>query len=167
MSEISDLFLQTMKDKFTEVMNLGRSALDQVQSDEHFSWLADAESNSIAILVHHLSNNMKSRWTNWLTDDGEKPDRNRAAEFRREQQYSKQQILEMWDRGWHYLLTGLAEATADELTNDIIIRGQAVNVVKAIQTQFQHAAYHVGQIVFLVKHIENDRWENLSVPRDK
>jgi hypothetical protein len=129
----------------------------------------DAESNSIAIMVKHLSGNMRSRWTDFLTTDGEKPDRNRDTEFEQPPE-TRVELLEMWERGWKYLFDALKAITDEDMARTVTIRTEPHSVMQAINRQLTHYAHHIGQIVFLAKHLTTKltgTWDSLSVPRGR
>ncbi|HSD71433.1 MAG TPA: DUF1572 family protein [Thermoanaerobaculia bacterium] len=136
-------------------------------SDADFFRQIDPESNSVALVMKHIAGNLRSRWTDFLTTDGEKPDRNRDTEFERSESDTKDRILERWESGWRTLFEALAPLTDDDLLRTVAIRGEPHTVVQAINRQLTHYASHVGQIVFLAKHLAGDRWKTLSIPRGK
>ena len=144
---------------------LGEQAIAQV-SDAGLTAALDAESNSISIIVKHLSGNMRSRWTEFLTSDGEKPWRNRDSEFEAPPQ-TRADILAAWEAGWKALLETIASLTEADLARTILIRGERHSVMQAINRGVTHCCYHVGQIVFLAKHLASDRWKPLSIPRGR
>jgi hypothetical protein len=144
---------------------LGERAIAQA-SDEAITAALDAESNSIATIVKHLSGNMRSRWTDFLTSDGEKAGRNRDGEFEAPPP-SRDEILALWESGWKVLLDTLASLSDADLNRAITIRGERHSVMQAINRGLTHTCYHVGQIVFLAKHFSSDRWTCLTVPRGK
>jgi hypothetical protein len=156
----------TIKD-FRDVKALGERAIAQISDERRLNVRLDEESNSIAIIVKHLTGNMRSRWTNFLTTDGEKPDRNRDGEFDVDTAMSRDDLLAEWDRGWQLVFDALTSLTADDLLRKVTIRGQEHTVLEAISRQLAHYNCHVGQIVFLAKHLESERWQSLSVPRGK
>jgi hypothetical protein len=121
----------------------------------------DAESNSIAILVTHLSGNMVSRWTEFLTTDGEKPNRRRDAEFEPPETMTRAELKAAWERGWACLFSALDGLTPADLLATVRIRGDELSAMEAIIRQFDHYASHIGQIVFLAKHLEWERWRSL------
>jgi hypothetical protein len=136
-------------------------------SDEDLVAALDSESNSIAILVKHLSGNMRSRWTDFLSSDGEKPDRDRDAEFA-SPPVTRGELLATWERGWSCVFNALEALTDADVVRTVRIRNEPHSVVQAINRQVAHYAYHVGQIVFVAKHltaVRTGRWESLSVPR--
>ncbi|MBL8231006.1 MAG: DUF1572 domain-containing protein [Bryobacterales bacterium] len=148
---------------FRQYKKLGDSAMAQV-TDEHLFTALDAEMNSIAILVKHMAGNMRSRWTDFLTTDGEKPDRNRDTEFE-DPPANREQLLALWEQGWAILFDALGALTEADLSRTVTIRGEAHSVMMAINRQVAHYAYHVGQIVLLAKHFRGAQWNSLSVPR--
>jgi hypothetical protein len=142
---------------------MAEGAMAQATDAELQSTL-DPEMNSIAILVKHLSGNMCSRWTDFLTSDGEKPTRNRDCEFE-EPATSRAEMMAQWEKGWNLLFAGLEPLTDADLTRTITIRGEAHSVLQAINRQIAHLSYHCGQIVMLAKHFRSESWKSLSVPR--
>src|SRR5260370_11733127 len=125
--------------------------------------ILDAESNSIAIIVKHMAGNMRSRWRDFLTSDGEKPDRNRDTEFE-SPATTRAELMEQWSAGWNWVFGALEPLSDADLTKTIYIRGEAHSVMQAINRQVAHYSYHVGQIVFLAQHLCADSWKSLSVP---
>jgi hypothetical protein len=144
---------------------LGDRAMAQVTDEQLFLKLDD-EANSIAIIVKHICGNMRSRWTDFLTTDGEKPDRNRDSEFA-EPATTRQQLLEQWESGWAVLFGALEPLSDADLCRTVTIRGEAHSVMQAINRQVAHYPHHVGQIVLLAKHYACDHWQSLSVPRNR
>lgn len=161
----SQHFLDVTLADFRATKRLGQRAMEQLRDDE-VNWSPDGESNSIAIIVKHLSGNMISRWTDIFTTDGEKPDRNRDTEFEGSVGDTTA-LMEIWERGWSRLLETLESLTPDDLERTILIRGEPHTVVQAIIRQTSHYAYHVGQIVFIAKHLRSEGWQTLSVARGK
>ena len=149
--------------RFKEYKRLGDKAMAQLSDDEMLKQPNEA-SNSIAIIIQHMHGNMVSRWTNFLTEDGEKPWRSRDAEFEK-QQLSKEKLLAMWEEGWKVVLDTLQSLTADDLLKTITIRTQPLIVVDAINRQLGHYSYHVGQIVYLAKWMKENQWQSLSIPK--
>jgi len=158
-------YLQDSIDLFHYYKKLGDLAMAQCP-DEGLLATLDAESNSIAIIVKHMSGNMRSRWTNFLTSDGEKPDRHRDTEFEAPPK-TRAELIELWDRGWKYLFDALAALSDADLVRTITIRTEPHSVMQAINRQVAHYSYHVGQIVFLAKHAAADKWQALTVPKKK
>jgi hypothetical protein len=133
-------------------------------SDEQLDIALDAESNSIAVIVKHITGNMLSRWTDFLDSDGEKPWRNRDCEFEAPPQ-SRAALMELWECGWGALFGAFESLTESDLTRKVTIRGEPHSVMQAINRQLAHYPYHCGQIVFLAKHFAHESWHSLSVPR--
>jgi uncharacterized damage-inducible protein DinB len=147
---------------------LGERAMAQCPDEGLFTTL-DAESNSIAIIVKHMAGNMRSRWMDFLTTDGEKPDRNRDTEFE-EPPKTRAALMELWERGWKYLFDALEPLNEEDLTRTVTIRTEPHSVMQAISRQLAHYAHHVGQILFLAKHLtftKTGKWESLSIARGK
>lgn len=150
---------------FRYYQQLSERAMAQA-TDEQLLTLIDPESNSIGLIVKHLAGNLRSRWTDFLTTDGEKPDRDRDAEFV-DPPATREALLKMWNEGWDCLYFALSQLTDADLTRTIHIRGEAHSVTQAIHRALGHCAYHCGQIVMLAKHFQSERWESISVPRGK
>jgi hypothetical protein len=163
--EFTSSYLKDSIHLFTYYKRLGDRGMEQVPDDGLFATL-DAESNSIAIIVKHVAGNMRSRWTDFLTADGEKPDRNRDSEFEAPPA-TRAELLAMWESSWKLAFDALAPLTDADLTRSIPIRGEAHSVMQAINRNLTHTAYHVGQIVYLAKHFAGPEWKTLSVPRGK
>jgi len=162
MDELDRHYLQTVIREFELLKRQAEAALEQV-SDDQLNVALDPESNSLAVLVKHLAGNMRSRWTDLLTSDGEKPDRNRDSEF--EGTLTRAELLALWERGWATLFAAIRPLTAEELMRTVTTRGKTHSVLKGICVQQSHYASHVGQIVFLAKHLAGGRWKTLSLPR--
>jgi hypothetical protein len=163
--EFTDSYIRDAVRVFRMYKRLGEGALAQI-SDEELTIALDPESNSIAIIVKHMGGNMCSRWTDFLTTDGEKPDRNRDAEFRAPAR-TRVELMGQWDAGWKCVFDALAPLTDGDLGRTVVIRNQLHSVMQAVNRQLAHYCYHVGQIVFLSKHFASDHWTSLSVPRGK
>jgi Protein of unknown function (DUF1572) len=161
----TDTFLKDSLDLFRYYKELAERAMAQCPDEALFRAL-DAESNSIAIIATHMAGNMRSRWTDFLTSDGEKPDRNRDTEFE-DSPKSRAELLELWERGWKYVSDALVPLSDADLTRTVTIRGEPHSVMQAINRQMAHYSYHIGQIVFLSKHFAADHWSALTVPRGK
>jgi len=158
-----DHYLESAKKQFNQYKMLGEKAMLQVPEEKLF-WQFNPESNSIGSIVKHLRGNMLSRFTDFLTTDGEKPWRNRDSEFENDLK-SKDELFSKWNEGWKCLSGALAPLTAEDLLKTIYIRNEKHSVMEAINRQLTHYAYHVGQIVFLGKMICNEKWESLSIPK--
>ncbi|HEY2747193.1 MAG TPA: DUF1572 domain-containing protein [Polyangia bacterium] len=148
---------------FRHYKKLGDGAIAQCPDDKLTATL-DAESNSLAIVVKHLAGNMRSRWTDFLTSDGEKPDRDRDSEFEAPPA-TRAELVALWERGWAVVFGALEPLIDADLGRTITIRGEAHSVMQAINRQVAHYAYHVGQLVFVAKHFAGAGWKTLSVPR--
>jgi hypothetical protein len=164
---------EVMRDYLTDALKsfkahkkLAEKAIDQVRDDELFVTL-DEEANSIAVVMKHMAGNMISRWTDFLTSDGEKPDRQRDLEFVIEPHTTKDDVLAYWQRGWQCVFDAIEPLTIADLDKKVFIRGEEHSVVQAINRQMTHYAYHIGQIVFLAKHFRSSGWKSLSVPRNR
>jgi hypothetical protein len=158
-------YLEDSLEVFRTYKKLAERAMAQVSDEQLFTAL-DEENNSIAIIVKHMAGNMRSRWTDFLTTDGEKPDRNRDSEFV-EPAGSRAELMEMWERGWGYVFAALGALTDADLGRTVTIRGEAHSVMQAISRQIAHYANHVGQIVLLAKHYAGSGWEALTIPRNR
>ena len=135
--------------------------------DRQFFELIDPDANSIAIIMKHVAGNMRSRWTDFLTTDGEKPDRNRDAEFEREGGDTRHEIVARWEESWRLLLDTIASLQPGDLGRTVTVRGEPHTVVQAINRQVSHYSAHVGQIVLLAKHFAGTNWQTLSMPKRK
>lgn len=162
---IEQLFLDSVIKRFKEYKVLGEKTFSQL-NDEEMHFQANKESNSIAVIIQHMHGNMLSRWTNFLTEDGEKEWRKRDDEFELHQ-FSKQQLIEKWNEGWKVFLDTLESLTANDLSKTITIRSQPLNVVDAINRQLAHYSYHVGQIVYIGRWIKQSEWQSLSIPKNQ
>ncbi len=145
--------------------SLAEKALAQI-SDEDFFRQIDAESNSIAIIVKHIAGNMRSRWTDFLTSDGEKPTRDRDGEFIAHNA-TRADYMKEWNEGWQLVFDTLAPLSNADLERKVMIRGEAHSVMQAINRQVAHYSNHIGQIIFLCKHLSADHWKAVPIPRTK
>lgn len=148
---------------FAYYKKLAERAMDQVADADLFTAI-DGEANSIAVIVKHMAGNMRSRWTDFLTSDGEKPNRNRDSEFE-DPPATRSGLVALWESGWDCLFSALRPLTDADLASTITIRGEKHSVLQAINRQLAHYPHHVGQIVLLAKHFAGDRWQPLSIPR--
>ena len=151
---------------FRYYKKLAEGAMTQI-SDEEFFRTLDSESNSVAVNMKHMAGNMLSRWTNFLTTDGEKPERNRDMEFVMLPETTRDEMIAYWERGWKCVFDAVEPLRPDDLMRTVRIRGQDHTVVQAINRQLAHYAYHAGQIVYLAKHFRSSEWQTLSVPKNK
>ena len=145
---------------------LAEKAIAQLKDEELFVTL-DEEANSVAVIMKHMAGNMFSRWTDFLTTDGEKPDRNRDMEFVIEANTTKDEVLDYWERGWACVFAAIEPLTPADFEKKVMIRGEEHTVVQAINRQLMHYSYHIGQIVFLAKHFRSKDWISLSIPRNQ
>lgn len=158
-------FLDSVKKQFEYYKLLGDKTFSQLTTEQLY-WKYNEESNSIAIIVKHLSGNMLSRWTDFLTTDGEKDWRNRESEFENDNG-NKEELLKIWNDGWNCLFQALHSISDDDLDKIIYIRNQGHTVMEAINRQLAHYPYHVGQIVFIGKMVKDQEWQSLSIPKGK
>jgi uncharacterized protein DUF1572 len=165
--DVAALVLTECIRAFRKQKTLGERAITQLGDDELFATI-DTEANSVAVLVKHLHGNMRSRWTDFLTSDGEKPDRDRDSEFiiSREER-TRAVVLQWWENGWSYVLNAVTALRPTNVQATVTIRGETMPVVTALLRQVDHYAQHVGQIVLLAKHLKGDKWQTLSIPRGK
>jgi hypothetical protein len=164
--EFSTSYVRDAEKTFRYYKHLAERAIAQVPDDGDLTGCLDPESNSIALIVKHMAGNMRSRWIDFLTSDGEKPDRNRDTEFEAPPR-TRAELLAMWDEGWKCLFDALAPLSDADLGRTVLIRNEPHSVMQAIQRQMAHYSYHVGQMVFLAKHCASERWTSLSIPRGK
>lgn len=158
-------YLEDSLSLFRYYKGLAERAMNQL-SDEQLTLVLDDEMNSIAVVVKHMAGNMRSRWTDFLTTDGEKPDRNRDTEFA-EPPATREALMALWNEGWQKVFDALEPLSEEDMARTVTIRGEAHSVMQAINRQVAHYAYHCGQIVFLAKHFGAANWKSLSVPRNK
>jgi Protein of unknown function (DUF1572) len=159
-------YLADALSNFRDYKRLAERAFEQVTDEEFFRAL-DEEANSMAVIVKHLSGNMLSRWTDFLTTDGEKPDRNRDAEFVITAETSRLEVMAQWEKGWSCLFDAVEALEPEDALKKVLIRGEEHTVVEAVNRQLTHYSYHIGQIVFLAKHFRASGWTSLSVPRNR
>lgn len=151
--------------RLRELKHLAEQALERLGEEDFFRSL-DWQSNSPALIVKHVAGHLRSRWTDFLTSDGEKPDRQRDREFKREPSDSRASLMEAWEQGWSALFETLDTLTAGDLERTITIRDEPHSVAGALNRGLSHQSYHVGQLVLLAKHYRFDNWGSLSIPRD-
>lgn len=162
---IETIFLESVIKRFKDYKAMGEKTFDQLNNEEmHFQ--PNEESNSIAVIIQHLHGNMLSRWTNFLTEDGEKQWRKRDEEFELHK-FSKEQLIDKWNEGWNVFIDTLESLTTNDLSKTITIRSQPLNVVDAVNRQLAHYSYHVGQIVYLGRWIRQSEWKSLSIAKNK
>jgi hypothetical protein len=159
----SQNYLDSAKAEFLKLKAMGDKTFAQLAAED-FHYKPDAEANSIALIIQHLSGNMISRWTDFLTTDGEKPNRNRDQEFEDKDQ-DKEAILLSWEAGWKVFIDTLNALHADDMLKEVTIRGEKHSVIQALNRQLTHYGYHIGQIVYLAKHIRSSDWQTLSIAK--
>jgi hypothetical protein len=163
--EFTTSYIEDALAVFRYYKRLAERAMQQV-TDEQLFVAIDKEANSIAVVVKHMTGNLRSRWTDFLTTDGEKPARDRDSEFV-EPPATRERLMAIWEDGWKYVFTAIEPLTDADLARTVTIRGEAHSVMQAINRQLAHYPHHVGQIVLLAKHFACDHWQSLSVPRNK
>lgn len=163
--DIGKEYLRIVIERFNSVKTLGDKTLNQL-TEEEIHWNYNNESNSVAVIVKHLSGNMVSRWSDFLTSDGEKDYRNRDGEFM-DDITNKAELITVWEKGWTVLIDTLTDLTEQDLLKSINIRGERHLVLEAIERQMAHYAYHVGQIVYIGKQLKDKDWKTLSIPKGK
>ena len=156
--------ISSLEAEWRRYKTLGEGAIQQVRDDELGR---DSGGNSVAVIVWHVAGNLKSRFTDFLTTDGEKPERDRDLEFEMLPGTTKNDLLAYWEQGWKAVFAAVEPLQPEDLMRTITIRGQDHTVIQAINRQLAHYAYHVGQIVYLAKHFKSTEWQSLSVPRNK
>ena len=163
--EFTTSYVEDVLAVFRYYKRLAERAMEQVTDEQIFA-VIDKEANSIAVIVKHIAGNMRSRWTDFLTTDGEKPGRDRDGEFV-EPPATREGLMAMWEDGWNRVFSAIEPLTDADLGRTVTIRGEAHSVMQAINRQLAHYPHHVGQIVLLAKHFGCDHWQSLSVPRNK
>lgn len=166
MDPVSSHFLDEIRRQLRGYKRLAEGALAQLQDDDFFATL-DPESNSVAILIKHIAGNMRSRFTDFLTTDGEKSNRHRDQEFELSDKPTRAELMRAWEEGWACVFAALDELKPDDVMHTVYIRQEAHTVVQALNRALAHYAFHIGQIVFLAKHLRSADWKTLSVPRGK
>ena len=164
MNNLGQEYLSATIKRLKYYKDLGEKTFAQLEEKE-LHWQPSSESNSIAVIIQHMSGNMLSRWTNFLTEDGEKDWRQRDEEFG-VHDFSKQQLIDMWDKGWKCFLDELESLTAEDLLKTIFIRKETMTAIDAINRQLAHYPYHIGQILYIGRIIKNENWKNLSIPKN-
>jgi len=163
--EANESYLESVKKQFLYYKMLGEKAMAQLEPEQLFISLNE-DTNSIATIIKHISGNMLSRWTDFLTSDGEKEWRNRDTEFENDLQ-SKEEVLTIWNKGWNCFENALNSLKPEQLSDIIYIRNEGHSVIEAINRQLAHYPYHIGQIVFYAKQLKNSSWDSLSIPKNK
>ena len=163
--QIIQNYLEDAVMSFRNYKKLAEKAMAQIGDDEFFAAI-DEEANSVAVIVKHTAGNLVSRWTDFLTSDGEKPDRDRDTEFEMIGD-TRESLMEFWERGWQTLFDSIVPLTPADFARSVLIRSEPHTIAEALNRQMTHYAYHVGQIVFLAKHFRSSTWKTLSVPRNR
>jgi hypothetical protein len=158
-------YLKVVRKQFLDMKMTAERAMEQLSDDELF-YRFNEESNSIAIIVKHMSGNMISRWTDFFHSDGEKPNRQRDAEFINDWS-TREEVLACWEKGWSTFFATLNKITENDLLKTVTIRNEPHSVIQAIERQMYHYSYHVGQIVYIAKQIKSTDWKTLTIPRNK
>jgi len=166
MTDIAQHYLEEARRQFRGNKRLAEGAMAQLKDEELFVTL-DPESNSVAILVKHLAGNMRSRFTDFLTSDGEKPDRFRDREFELNAATTRAEVMRWWEEGWAQVFATLESLKPEDVMRTVSIRGEPHTVLQAINRQIAHYAGHIAQIIFLAKHLRSREWKTLSIPRGK
>jgi Protein of unknown function (DUF1572) len=166
MTDIAALYLDEARRQFRGHKRMGENAMAQLRDEDFFVTL-DPESNSVAILVKHLAGNMRSRFTDFLVTDGEKPDRFRDHEFELSTETTRADVMKCWEEGWRCVFSAIEALKPEDVARTVTIRGEPHTVLQAINRQIAHYAQHIGQIVFLAKHLRSSEWKTLSIPRGK
>lgn len=166
MTDLASHYLDEIKRQLRGHKRMAELAMAQL-SDEDFFTLIDPEANSIAILVRHIAGNARSRFTGFLTSDGEKPDRHRDQEFEISGKTTREEVMRWWEQGWAYVFSALDSLTPEDVTRTVTIRQEPHSVLQALNRALAHYAQHIGQIVFLAKHLLSKDWKTLSIPRGK
>jgi hypothetical protein len=162
---IRDGYLGDVVRTFRNYHALGERAIAQIPSDADLHTQIDPDSNSVAVIVKHVAGNLRSRFTDFLTTDGEKPDRNRDSEFEMPERASREQVLRWWGDGFGVALTSIETLAPEDLDRTVYIRGEAFLVFEALNRAMTHTAYHVGQIVYVARHLAWPNWKSLSIPK--
>jgi len=162
---IGSEYLKTVIQRFTDAKLTAEKAFNQLRENQLF-WSPNEESNSISIIIKHMSGNMVSRWTDFLITDGEKPERNRDEEFEGDFQ-TKDQMMESWEYGWDTFFEALKSLEEEHLLTTVYIRNEPHSVMEAIERQMNHYSYHIGQIVYIAKMLKSTEWETLTIPKKK
>lgn len=165
-SDVAAHYLDEARRQLRGHKRMGEAAITQLHDQDFFVTL-DSESNSVAILVKHLAGNMRSRFTDFQTSDGEKPDRFRDREFEITSATTRSDVMKWWEEGWACVFGAIESLKPEDVMSAVTIRGEPHTVLQAINRQIAHYAQHIGQIVFLAKHLRSSEWKTLSIPRGK
>ena len=163
--EFTTSYLEDSLSLFRHYKQMAERAIDQLTPEQLYATL-DPEMNSIAVIMKHMAGNMRSRWTDFLSTDGEKPNRNRDSEFI-EPPATREALIRMWEEGWQTVFSALAPLSEADLSRTVLIRTEPHSIMQAINRQMAHYCGHIGQIIFLAKHLQHENWKWLSVPRNR
>jgi len=166
MTDLASSYLEEIKRQFRGHQRFGERALAQLEEKDFFVTL-DPESNSVATLVKHIAGNARSRFTDFLTSDGEKPDRFRDQEFEVSEKTTREEVMRWWEQAWFHVFSALDSLKPDDVLRTVTIRQEPHTVMQALNRSLAHYAQHIGQIVFLAKHLRSGQWQTLSIPRGK
>jgi uncharacterized damage-inducible protein DinB len=166
MTDLASYYLEEIKRQFRGHQRMGERALAQLEEKDFFVTL-DPESNSVATLVKHIAGNARSRFTDFLTSDGEKPDRSRDQEFEVSEKATREEVMRWWEQAWSYVFSALNSLKPEDVLRTVTIRQEPHTVMQALNRSLAHYAQHIGQIVFLAKHLRSAQWQTLSIPRGK
>jgi len=166
MPDLASHYLEEIKRQFHGHKRMGEAAMNQLEERDFFVAL-DPESNSVAALVKHIAGNARSRFTDFLTSDGEKPDRFRDQEFEVSAKTTREEVLRWWEQAWSHVFSALDSLKPEDLQRTVTIRQEPHTVMQALNRALAHYAQHIGQIVFLAKHLRSSEWQTLSIPRGK
>ncbi|MGB0043534.1 MAG: DUF1572 family protein [Terriglobales bacterium] len=166
MPDLANHYLEEMKRQFRGHKRMGEAAMAQLEEKDFFVAL-DPESNSVATLVKHIAGNARSRFTDFLASDGEKPDRFRDREFEVSEKTTREEVLRWWEQAWEHVFSALDSLTPEDVQRTVTIRSEPHTVMQALNRALAHYAQHIGQIVFLAKHLCSEQWRTLSIPRGK
>jgi hypothetical protein len=166
MTDLATYYLEEIKRQFRGHKRMAEAAIAQLEDKDFFA-VIDAESNSVAVLVKHIAGNARSRFTDFLTSDGEKPDRFRDQEFELSGKTTREEVMRWWEEGWTIIFTTLESLNPDDVQRTVTIRQEPHTVMQALNRALTHYAQHIGQIVFLAKHLRSSQWQTLSIPRGK
>ncbi len=164
--DLANHYLEEMKRQFRGHKRMGEAAMAQLEEKDFFVAL-DPESNSVATLVKHIAGNARSRFTDFLASDGEKPDRFRDREFEVSEKTTREEVLRWWEQAWEHVFSALDSLTPEDVQRTVTIRSEPHTVMQALNRALAHYAQHIGQIVFLAKHLCSEQWRTLSIPRGK
>ncbi len=166
MEQIIQNYHSDALESFRNYKTMAENAMAQVTDDEFFKCI-DAESNSIAVIVKHIAGNQRSRWTDFLISDGEKPDRFRDSEFVAFGEETRESLMQVWENGWQTVFEAVEPLVIEDFSKTVVIRGEPHTVVEALNRQLTHYALHIGQILFIAKHFRAGEWQTLSIPKNK